>query len=158
MAKTSFRCFLLLLVSQAWAFLPAHPAGNSLHVTPTSSTHPQAFADSSRILSPNHRLQNLPRSVRVQRKSFAPIQTAGLFGLGLGEIGVILVVVGLVLGPQNLGRVVSASSTRAQELAEGAKKVPEEFQKGMEEGESDARSRKAKRIKVIKPGDEGFDE
>lgn len=157
MTSTALKCFLLLLVAQTRAFLPSHPAGKNLYFNPTSNTNPQPFADYN-ILSPNHRLQNLPRSVRVQRKSFAPIQTAGLFGLGLGEIGVILVVVGLVLGPQNLGRVVSVSSTRAQELAEGAKRVPEEFQKGMEEGESDARSRKAKRIKVIKPGDEGFDE
>lgn len=74
----------------------------------------------------------------------------GIFGLGVGEIVVILVVVGFVLGPQNIGRLLRSSADRASALQEELEKVPEEFQKGMEEGESSVRARKARVIKVTK--------
>ena len=96
----------------------------------------------------------LSPTVARQRHSVASVQMQGLFGLGLGEIAVILVVVGFVLGPQTLGRLVKTSANRASAIKDELQRVPEEFQKGVEEGESNARSRKARVIKVVKDEDE----
>ncbi|KAL7578380.1 hypothetical protein ACA910_012782 [Epithemia clementina (nom. ined.)] len=98
-----------------------------------------------------------PKTIRIQRKSVGTVQTC-LFGLGFGEIAVILLVMGAVLGPENIGRIVKSSSSRAKDLSEGLKRVPDEFQKGLEEGESDAKARNAKRIKIIRPGEGDDDE
>lgn len=99
----------------------------------------------------------LSPTVARQRHSVASVQMQGLFGLGLGEIAVILVVVGFVLGPQTLGRLVKTSANRASAIKDELQRVPEEFQKGVEEGESNARSRKARVIKVVKDEDEDWD-
>lgn len=87
--------------------------------------------------------------VKRQRKSVGSIQMMGLFGLGLGEIGVILLVVAFVLGPQTLGKLARGSVAVAKEYKEELSKVPEEFQKGLEEGEADARARKARPIRPV---------
>lgn len=78
----------------------------------------------------------------------------GLFGLGFGEIAIILVAVGFVLGPQTLGKMARGSVSVANEYKEELSKVPEEFQKGMEEGEADARARKARPIRVQRRDDD----
>ena len=77
-----------------------------------------------------------------------------LFGLGAGEIVLILVVLGFVLGPENLGRVFQSTSKRASAIQEELKNVPEEFAKGVEEGEMEARSRKARRVRRVVDDDE----
>mmetsp|Transcript_19419 Transcript_19419/g.40168 ORF Transcript_19419/g.40168 Transcript_19419/m.40168 type:complete len:167 (-) Transcript_19419:232-732(-) len=147
--------FLLALGSshEAWAFLQRHNAA-SIHglgnnIVPSFSN--PIPGDRFWVQSANNdgRLQYLPKNLCIQRRSVAPVQTCGLFGLGIGEIAVVLVVVGFVLGPQNIGKIVKASSSRAQDMSEEFKKLPDEFQKGMEEGESSARARNAKRIKVV---------
>ena len=97
----------------------------------------------------NNRIMIIPKSIGIQRKSVASVQTQ-LFGLGFGEIAVILLVLGAVLGPENIGRIAKTSSSRAQEISEELKRVPDEFQKGMEEGETEARARNAKRIKIVR--------
>jgi len=91
--------------------------------------------------------KNVPASLARQRRSVASIQTMSLFGLGLPEIGLILVIAFFLLGPQKIGELVKDSGKAAGELADELKNVPEEFQKGMEEGEMEARSRKARKIK-----------
>jgi Sec-independent protein translocase protein TatA len=80
----------------------------------------------------------------------------GLFGLGGLEIAVILVGVGLVLGPEKIMDMMRSSGDTANEFKEELSKVPEEFKKGMEEGEIEARSRKARPIKkvVVARGDD----
>ena len=78
----------------------------------------------------------------------------GLFGLGFAEIAIILVAVGFVLGPQTIGKLARSSADQASALKDELGRVPEEFQKGLEEGESNVRSRKAKKIKVLKDDDE----
>ena len=88
------------------------------------------------------------------RQSVASVRMQGLFGLGFAEIAVILVVVAAVLGPETLGRLVRTSADRATAIKDELEKVPEEFQKGMEEGESNVRARKARVIKVIKDDEE----
>ena len=98
--------------------------------------------------------QQQQQSRPVGRQSVAGIQMKGLFGLGFGEIAVILIVVGFVLGPQNIGRLVRSSADRASALKDEIERVPEEFQKGLEEGESNVRARKARVIKVVKDENE----
>ncbi|KAI2500407.1 hypothetical protein MHU86_14078 [Fragilaria crotonensis] len=95
----------------------------------------------------------LPQSVQNQRKSVANVQTAGLFGLGLPEIAVILVAGLLVVGPEKISEMVRASGQVAGELKNELRDVPEEFKKGLEEGETNARSSKAKKMEPV-PDDE----
>lgn len=64
----------------------------------------------------------------------------GLFGLGAPEIAVILVAAAFLIGPQKLAELGREGGKIAGEL----KDVPKEFQKGLEEGETEARSRVAK--------------
>lgn len=75
----------------------------------------------------------------------------GVFGLGFGEIVIIGVAVGFLLGPETIGKWFRSS---VESAAQVAREVPEEFQKGLEEGESEARSRTAKviRVKKVVPG------
>jgi Sec-independent protein translocase protein TatA len=73
----------------------------------------------------------------------------GLFGLGGLEIAVILIGVGVVLGPERILEMVRSSGDTAEEYKKELSKVPDEFKKGMEEGEMEARSRKAKVIKKV---------
>eukprot|EP00557_Chaetoceros_sp_GSL56_P004756 CAMPEP_0176488858 /NCGR_PEP_ID=MMETSP0200_2-20121128/6952_1 /TAXON_ID=947934 /ORGANISM="Chaetoceros sp., Strain GSL56" /LENGTH=80 /DNA_ID=CAMNT_0017885907 /DNA_START=358 /DNA_END=600 /DNA_ORIENTATION=- len=62
------------------------------------------------------------------------------FGLGLPEIAIILVAAAFLLGPQKIAELGRDAGKMTTEL----KKVPEEFQKGLEEGEIEARSKRAK--------------
>eukprot|EP00591_Stephanopyxis_turris_P004348 CAMPEP_0195519396 /NCGR_PEP_ID=MMETSP0794_2-20130614/14673_1 /TAXON_ID=515487 /ORGANISM="Stephanopyxis turris, Strain CCMP 815" /LENGTH=71 /DNA_ID=CAMNT_0040648535 /DNA_START=371 /DNA_END=586 /DNA_ORIENTATION=+ len=64
----------------------------------------------------------------------------GLFGLGGPEIAIILIVGAFVLGPEKLASLGRDAGKMAGEL----KEVPKEFQKGIEEGEAEARAIKAK--------------
>ena len=68
----------------------------------------------------------------------------GLFGLGVPEIAIILVAGAFVLGPEKLAELGRDAGKMTKEL----KEVPKEFQKGMDEGEIDARSMKAKKMKT----------
>ena len=72
-----------------------------------------------------------------------------LFGLGLPELALILVAAVFLVGPEKLGELVKESGKTAGELADELKNVPTEFQKGMEQGETEARSRKAKPMKPV---------
>jgi Sec-independent protein translocase protein TatA len=87
--------------------------------------------------------------LRRQRQSVAPVQTMGLFGLGGLEIAVIIIGVGVVLGPERILEMVRSSGDTAEEYKKELSRVPDEFKKGMEEGEMEARSRKAKVIKKV---------
>lgn len=82
----------------------------------------------------------MPASLARQRKSVASVQTMGLFGLGVPEIGVILVAAAFLLGPQKLAELGKDAGKIAGEL----KEVPKEFQKGLEEGEAQAKELTAK--------------
>jgi Sec-independent protein translocase protein TatA len=93
--------------------------------------------------------RHLPVSVERQRKSVGVVQTMGLFGLGIPEILIIVVAIGFVLGPEKIGGLLRGSGQKANELKEELKAVPKEFKKGLEEGEADARARKARPMKNI---------
>lgn len=81
-----------------------------------------------------------PASLQRQRNSVAQVQTMGLFGLGAPEIGVILVAAAFLLGPDKLAELGRDAGKVAGEL----KEVPAEFQKGLAEGEQQAKMAKAK--------------
>lgn len=95
---------------------------------------------------------------RRQLRSRRPVMALGLFGLGALEIAVILIGVGVVLGPEKILDMIRSSGDTANEFKEELSKVPDEFKKGMEEGEIEARSRKAKVIKKVVAKDKGVDE
>lgn len=67
------------------------------------------------------------------------------FGLGLPEIAIILVAAAFLLGPRKIAELGRDAGKMTKEL----KKVPEEFQKGLEEGEIEARSKRAKLMENI---------
>lgn len=92
----------------------------------------------TRIASPMAPYQ--PASLQRQRNSVAQVQTMGLFGLGAPEIGVILVAAAFLLGPDKLAELGRDAGKVAGEL----KEVPVEFQKGLEEGEAQAKAAKTK--------------
>jgi sec-independent protein translocase protein TatA len=88
-----------------------------------------------------------------QRRSVANIQTMGLFGLGAAEIAVILLVVVFVLGPDQIGRMAGKMAGQIKGEYDGLpdelKKIPEEFQKGLEESTENARARNAKKMDPV---------
>lgn len=118
-----------LLVAGTMAFAP-------LSTTLTTIRSQQRLAPPSVFHSSDRLLPILQR----QRKSVAAVQTQGLFGLGAPEIVIILVAAAFVLGPQKIADLGRDAGKIAGEL----KEVPKEFQKGLEEGETNARAAKAK--------------
>ena len=75
----------------------------------------------------------------------ANVQMMGFFGLGAPEIVLILVAGAFVLGPQKL----AALGKEAGKMSSDFKDVPQEFQKGFEEGEIEAKSRVAKKMDSV---------
>jgi len=71
----------------------------------------------------------------------------GLFGLGGPEIAIVLVAAGFLLGPEKLVSIAGGLTKDAGKMARELKDVPAEFQKGFEEGEAKAVS---KRMRVRK--------
>mmetsp|Transcript_48887 Transcript_48887/g.72634 ORF Transcript_48887/g.72634 Transcript_48887/m.72634 type:complete len:151 (+) Transcript_48887:141-593(+) len=126
---------LLALGKTTTAFAP------TIAFTKTSFTppSPSTFAGEQRKTS-TRILQNQPCSLQTQRKSVGTVTTMGLFGLGGPEIAIILIVGAFVLGPEKLASLGRDAGKMAGEL----KEVPKEFQKGIEEGEAEARAIKAK--------------
>lgn len=112
---------------------------------------PKSISSCNRPLSPSnsntlHKTQNFsPIEFKNQRKSVANVQTMGLFGLGAPEIAVILIAGAFLLGPQKIAELSREAGKTAGEL----KEIPKEFQKGIEEGEVDARSKKAKQMDAV---------
>mmetsp|Transcript_239 Transcript_239/g.438 ORF Transcript_239/g.438 Transcript_239/m.438 type:complete len:149 (+) Transcript_239:95-541(+) len=142
---TSFRILFILAALFA--------ATNVEAFVPPSRTNPSPVLLSSPFQNKNApsllNRENVPCALTRQRRSVASVQMCGLFGLGLPEIALILVAAVFLIGPQKLGEFVKESGKTAGELADELKNVPQEFQKGMEEGEMEARSRKAKQMKPV---------
>lgn len=137
----------LLALSGVDAFVPS-PGTAAAHSSPVISG-PFLNKNTPSLLNQ----ENVPTAVTRQRRSVASVQTMGLFGLGLPEIALILVAAVFLVGPQKLGELVKESGKTAGELADELKNVPAEFQKGMEEGEMEARSRTAKQMKPVEEDD-----
>jgi Sec-independent protein translocase protein TatA len=100
---------------------------------------------------------------RRQRRSVACIETQmALFGLGGAEIAVVLVAVVLVMGPNQLGKMAGNMTGRIKgeykDLPEEWKKIPKEFQMGLEESTENARARNAKLMERVPDDENGDDE
>lgn len=136
----------LSLLGSAFVPVPVPSRIGQLIVAPSSTT--TTFPLAGFYVNPS--LKNrLPAPLQRKRKSVASVQTMGLFGLGTLEILVILVGIGVVLGPEKIMEMVRSSGDTANEYKEELSKIPDEFKKGLEEGETEARSRKAKVIKKV---------
>jgi sec-independent protein translocase protein TatA len=114
----------------------------------------QAFAPVSRAFrsaapkmptTTSQTFNELPPALQRQRKSMAPVQTMGLFGLGPAEVAIILVAAAFVLGPEKLASLGKDAGKIAGEL----KEVPKEFQKGLSEGEMQAKTMTTKNIEEV---------
>mmetsp|Transcript_7610 Transcript_7610/g.16574 ORF Transcript_7610/g.16574 Transcript_7610/m.16574 type:complete len:174 (-) Transcript_7610:618-1139(-) len=103
-----------------------------------------------------------PRRPIVASPSSAPIHSASdtrlrsFFGLGPAELAIIIVAGLVVVGPSKLldfsreaGSVAGKSASGLGDEWSELKAIPEEFQKGVEEGEIEARSRKAKAMEEV---------
>jgi Sec-independent protein translocase protein TatA len=73
-----------------------------------------------------------------------------LFGLGAPEIAIIFLVTVFLLGPEKISEMIRQSGKVAGELKEEFKEVPAEFKKGLEEGETESRAKKARPIEPVK--------
>jgi Sec-independent protein translocase protein TatA len=70
----------------------------------------------------------------------------GLFGLGGGEIAIILAAGAFIIGPQQIGNMVGQVKS---DLPDDLKKIPQEFQKGFEESTENSRARNAKQMEIL---------
>jgi sec-independent protein translocase protein TatA len=68
-----------------------------------------------------------------------------LFGLGAAEVVIIAGAILFVLGPDKIKDLAKGAGETASDL----KEVPKEFQKGLEEGKTEAKSRKAKTMERV---------
>jgi Sec-independent protein translocase protein TatA len=134
-------------------------------VVPTSSERRAFISQDQRVRSSEtsasgsfeeSRLGHL--SLRRQRRSVANVQTQGVFGLGPIEIVIILAAGAFLVGPQKLGTMAgNLGSSLGGDIPDDLKKIPAEFKKGVELGEANARSKKAKPMDKV-PDDEESDE
>mmetsp|Transcript_23186 Transcript_23186/g.38371 ORF Transcript_23186/g.38371 Transcript_23186/m.38371 type:complete len:138 (-) Transcript_23186:143-556(-) len=100
---------------------------------------PSAFVGTSRAVVPSTPMVDYqPPALQRQRKSVANVQTMSLFGLGPAELAIIGIAAAFLLGPQKLAELGKDAGKIAGEL----KEVPKEFQKGLAEGEEEAKSMK----------------
>jgi sec-independent protein translocase protein TatA len=72
-----------------------------------------------------------------------------LFGLGAAEIAIIAIAAAFLLGPQKLAEFGRDAGKVAGELKEVPREFQKEFAAGLDEGETEARSRKAKPMASI---------
>jgi sec-independent protein translocase protein TatA len=128
---------LLFSNIEVFAFAPVISSSAAVRNMRTPTTTQSSYAG----VPPSVALPFLQR----QRKSVANVQTMGLFGLGIPEIGIILVAAAFLLGPDKLAEFGRDAGKIAGEL----KEVPKEFQKGLEEGETNARATKAKSMEEL---------
>mmetsp|Transcript_21541 Transcript_21541/g.29999 ORF Transcript_21541/g.29999 Transcript_21541/m.29999 type:complete len:154 (+) Transcript_21541:82-543(+) len=97
--------------------------------------------------------RQLSAPINNQRRSVTSVQTMSLFGLGGPELAVIAIAGLFLLGPSKIGEIVKSSGQMAGELKNELRDVPDEFKKGLAEGEVNAKSRNAKPMEKV-PDDE----
>lgn len=110
-----------------------------------SSHNPSPLDTQDHHPSPPH-FRHHPKSTRLH----------SFFGLGPAELLIIAVAGLFVIGPSKLsslskdaGSIAGGAASGFKEELKELKNIPEEFQKGLEEGEINARSRKAKDMEVV---------
>lgn len=129
MKSFTFITILTAIFSKAFAFAPVK--SSALNSVINTNTLQQAIPVAEK-----------PLVLQKQRYSIAQVQTMSLFGLGAPELAIILIAAAFLLGPQKLAELGKDAGRIAGEL----KEVPKEFQKGLAEGEMEA-----KKMKEIAP-------
>ena len=165
---------LLLFIAAIIAMLHGS-IGNNKHVAVSAFIPPSTYRQSiSSLSSPSayitspitfsqqsimHHQIIHPALSRRQITKPSSTHLQSFFGLGPGELILIFLAGLIVIGPSKLLQFSKEAGEVAGKTAAGLgdewseiKSIPEEFQKGMEEGEIEARSRKAK---VMDTGVEG---
>mmetsp|Transcript_620 Transcript_620/g.867 ORF Transcript_620/g.867 Transcript_620/m.867 type:complete len:140 (-) Transcript_620:2304-2723(-) len=137
-----FKASLIIPIFSYLAFMASAFAPNQSSITCFGTTNQ---LNVSTLQKKSLMVEKLPSAITNSRKSVANVQTMGLFGLGGPEIVIILIAAAFLLGPQKLAELGGEAGKMASDL----KDVPKEFQKGMEEGEIEAKSRKAKQMEDI---------
>ena len=141
--------FILNTTQITVAFLtptPNQPMGLPLQHSSSSSF--VSSPSQSNILCPTTSTYITPKIDRYRKEqniSRRLVPLYGLFGLGTPEIVVICVVAGVVLGPDKLVDLARGFGKAAGEL----KAVPQEFEKGLNEGKTDNKKAK-KQLKTMK--------
>mmetsp|Transcript_19324 Transcript_19324/g.27519 ORF Transcript_19324/g.27519 Transcript_19324/m.27519 type:complete len:162 (-) Transcript_19324:98-583(-) len=157
MTKSLLASPLLLIIaaiaSSATAFI-IQPSSTSRHqFSPSRSiiTNPTSTITSSWSSSPHHPLSIIPTTTSSSIRSKST-QLHSFFGLGPAELAIIGLAAIFLIGPSKLtdftrsaGEVAGKEAAAWKEL----KNIPEEFQKGLEEGEIEGRSRKAKVMEKV---------
>jgi len=166
---------LLLLVVAVFAalFTPKYSSIDGCDRGFASAFLPRPIAtttstgSAARRAVPKPPTSHLPDVVRLTPD--APVAAASatrlhsLFGLGPAEVAIVLVAGLVVMGPSKLlefsrGAGEAAAKTVAgagDEWGTGLSSIPEEFRKGLEEGEIEARGRKARRMDDVDDSDDG---
>ena len=133
------------------AFIPPSTYRQSI-----SSLSPSAYAGTSPITFSQQSIMHHQKIIHptFKRQITKPTSSTRLqsfFGLGPGELILIFLAGLIVIGPSKLlqfskeaGEVAGKSAAGLGDEWSEIKSIPEEFQKGVEEGEIEARSRKAK--------------
>jgi len=136
------------------AFIP--PSTYQQPIATTSFSSPITFSQPPIISTNRHHISPISN-----RRTTTTTRLQSFFGLGPGELILIAIAGLLVVGPTKLLRLSKEAGEVAGKTAsglgnewDGIKSIPEEFQKGVEEGEIEARSRKAKVMDKIGDGGE----
>lgn len=149
---------LIALVVATVAILQTTPASAFI----SSSSLTRAARPRSIHRQPTSSLPPVPssRTIATQLPPLDSITTTILqsfFGLGPAELAVVAVAGLVLVGPSKLVQFSKEAGAAAGKTGAGIgdewsdlKSIPEEFQKGVQEGEIEARSRKAKDMEVVK--------
>mmetsp|Transcript_13007 Transcript_13007/g.32833 ORF Transcript_13007/g.32833 Transcript_13007/m.32833 type:complete len:145 (-) Transcript_13007:301-735(-) len=114
---------------------------------PQSSPLKSQFSGRTQPSTIHPRFQSPEQSVLArQRRSVANVQTMGLFGLGAGEIVLVLGAAAFIIGPEQLGKMAGSLKS---DVPDELKKIPEEFQKGFEESTDNSKARNAKQMEAL---------
>ena len=138
------------------AFIPPSTYQQPIATTFSTNTSPINFSSPPIIISTNRHIS----TINSRRITTTTTRLQSFFGLGPGELILIAIAGLLVIGPTKLLRLSKEAGEVAGKTASGfgdewdeIKSIPEEFQKGVEEGEIEARSRKAKVMDKIGDGE-----
>ncbi|KAL3827288.1 hypothetical protein ACHAXA_005034 [Cyclostephanos tholiformis] len=146
------------------------PPSSRRAIIPTTTTHLPSVPPRLRRGLGRHRSSTSHPSFvgRTTARASATSATRlhSLLGLGPAEVGIVLVAGLLVVGPSRIlecarcaGELTGKSvGGMENEWTRGIGSIPEEFRRGLEEGEIDARGRKARRMDDVDDDDDDNDE